>query len=143
MSRRLPLLTLAAGALLAATPLSAAPEPFAATWRIVESSDLGGAPVTAVLVGEELSFEADRVEGPHPLGCGGAAYELVFVPPLGLFEGGLAPEEAEAVAERLQLLPEAPTLRVDCDSGSFDYHAQPRLVIMLDGQLLTLEHTGD
>lgn len=138
---------LAIGLLLSAVPAAAAPGPFAGTWRIVESSDLAGTPATAPLLGAELAFEADRVDGPHPLGCGGAAYHLAFVPPLGLFQGGLAPEEAETVAERLQLLPEAPTLRVDCDSGSFDYHAQPtgppRLVIMLDEQLLTLELTGD
>jgi len=149
MTRRFSFLApLALGLLPVLLSPAAALEPFDGNWRIIGASDTAGTPAEAAPpVGESLTFLPDRVDGPHPLGCGGAAYDLVFVPPPGLFQGSLSQEEAEAVAERLRLLPEAPTLRVDCDGGSFDYHAlaeaPPRLVIMLDGRLVMLERTGD
>jgi hypothetical protein len=89
--------------------------------------------------GSELSFHPDRVEATHPLGCKGAVYVWIEVPPEGLFQGGLGEEGAREIALALGLGDTSPTLRVQCDSGLFDYHAAgPDLWLALDGVLYRL-----
>jgi hypothetical protein len=118
----------------------AGPQGFAGAWRIVAAFDLGLEPSASPLIGAEVAFAESRVAAPHPLGCGGARFEEVTVPPLGLFQGAFTEEaEAEAFARAAGLGLAALTLRVDCDTGSFDYHvAGGDLLLMLDGVILRL-----
>ena len=101
----------------------------------------------ANLVGRRVSFEDGTVDAPAPIGCGHARYSLVESPPQGLFQGYLeAPDSAANAARELHLsVISTPTVRVDCDTGSFDYHVDERgeLVIMLDQVLYHLTRVGN
>ncbi len=45
-----------------------------------------------------ITFAGERVDGPPPLGCGEARYEMVRAGPEYLFQGGLADPAAQAAA---------------------------------------------
>lgn len=131
------------------------PDAFAGAWRVVGGAAEAGAPAGATadpdLVGATVAFADGRVDAPHPLGCGGAAYEQDALSAQGLFQGVLddaGPDAAAHTLARARALgfsdAAAPTLRVNCDTGSFDYHrlpapTPPRLVLMLDWVIYTLE----
>jgi hypothetical protein len=132
-----------ASALLAAAPAHALGFPdFAGSWRIERSSSPAwiAAPLPARndLLGATIAFEARDVRAPSPLGCRRATYEVVETPPQSLFQGGINQPVAAATARELGLSDvAAPTLRVACDTGSFDYHLDEAggLMIMLDNVL--------
>lgn len=123
---------------------AAGPQP-AGPWRIEVAQAAPWATdglVHTQLEGAVLSFDDGAVSGPAPLGCANASYEFVVSPAEGMFQGGL-PEPATAAAEALGVvhLPVA-TLRVNCDSGSFDYHmiAPDTLLTALDNVIWTLRY---
>jgi hypothetical protein len=116
-------------------------------WRLVASQavpwpDAGARPAPdPALQGAALRFAAGRVEGPPPLACEGATYEVVLQPAEGLFQGALpAPAEPAARALGFASFPVA-TLRVACSGGSFDYHFRDdaTLLTALDAVLWRLE----
>lgn len=136
---------------LAAAPAGAPSlSDFRGAWTITRSSTPAWitTPMEAnrAIVGQRVSFEDDSVGGPGPIGCGNATYEIVESPPQGLFQGYLAEPgaAADAVRELHLSATSAPTLRVNCDTGSFDYHLDERggLVIMLDNVLYHLTRGG-
>lgn len=98
---------LAAAALLAlpAGGPAAAQKMFAGSWTVVDAQpapwvDAAAAPpaVDAAMRQGRITFAADRAEGPPPLGCGQARYEIVRAGPEYLFQGGLADPAAQAAA---------------------------------------------
>jgi hypothetical protein len=91
---------------LAAARLAPAQEAFAGTWDVVDAQPApwvhgssGGLPVAneAVRSGR-ITFAADRVDGPPPLGCTQARYQVIEAGPEYLFQGGLADPAAQAAA---------------------------------------------
>lgn len=135
VARALPQLIVVAGALLSspALPAQDQTDPFTpwlpeARWRVGKSvvapwvREGEKSSNSAALSGQTLQFSATVVQGPHPLGCRGLNHEFVLSPAEGLFQGAL-PEPAEVYAQRLGFvrLP-AISLRLNCDTGSFDYH---------------------
>jgi hypothetical protein len=93
------------------------------------------------LIGEAVAFERARVRAPAPLTCTDARYQQLTVPAPGLFQGALdGRDDAQTQARALGLDPGgAPTLRVDCDNASFDYHrAGDHLLTLVDGSLVRL-----
>jgi hypothetical protein len=129
-----------ASALLAVAPAHALGFPdFAGSWRVERSSspEWIATPMRARnnLLGATIAFDARDVRAPSPLGCRRATYEIVETPPQGLFQGAIDEPDAAAAARELGLSDvAAPTLRVACDTGSFDYHRDETggLMIMLD-----------
>jgi len=86
------------------------------------------------LEGQVIRFDGDQLVGPHPLGCTDAYYEFVVSPAEGLFQGGLpAPSDVAASDLGISELPLL-TWRVNCSTGSFDYHfiSASQLVLGLD-----------
>jgi hypothetical protein len=98
---------LAAGSALAlpAAGPAAAQEMFAGTWVVVDAKAApwtGGSSaepaVNEAMRQGRITFSADRVDGPPPLGCGQARYEVVKAGPEYLFQGGLADPATQAAA---------------------------------------------
>jgi hypothetical protein len=95
----------AALALVAAGP-AAAQEMFAGTWVVVDAKAApwadgsSGAPpaVDEAMRQGRITFAADRADGPPPLGCEQARYEVVSAGPEYLFQGGLADPATQAAA---------------------------------------------
>lgn len=126
-------------------------EDWCGDWRIAEAARVEWSEPPALqpvsddaLLGKTVGFDANAVHGPSPLGCAGATYERTKVMPQGLFQGLAAemPEKAEWLAQALNLAPDdAPTWRVACDTGAFDYHLSrdAKLMLMLDQVIYTLE----
>jgi hypothetical protein len=91
---------------LSAVRPAAAQEMFAGTWAVVDAQPApwvdgsGGSQPFAngAMRQGRITFAADRVDGPPPLGCGEARYEVVKAGPEYLFQGGLADPAAEAAA---------------------------------------------
>lgn len=122
---------IAVAALLLAPQVAAAQdESFAGTWHIVDAEVAPWVEPDPTLLedferlrGATVTFLADQVEGPDPLGCGGATYTTGTVPPEGLFQGGLGEEQAGEKAAALGLTGDSfATLDVACDTGLFSYH---------------------
>lgn len=127
---------------------------FSGTWHIA-GGEPGGiddgapSPPQSNLIGATLTFTEHAVEAPHPLGCNDAHYEIHALPADMLFQGTLG-DAAMTRAQALDLSSSAaPTLMVRCDNGLFDYHltqgrdaTNPRLLIMLNRVIYTLERTG-
>jgi hypothetical protein len=62
--------------------------------------------------------------------------------PAGLFQGNLPKGKQVVLAEAMNLRPpEITTVRVDCDSGTFDYHfdSKGNLLTAVNGVLYTLQ----
>jgi len=95
------------------------------------------------LEGQVLHFEGNQLVAPHPLGCTDAYYEFIISPAEGLFQGGL-PAPADAAATDLGVA-ELPVLtwRVNCSTGSFDYHfvSGSRVLLGLDQVVWSLRLT--
>ncbi|MGH6927439.1 MAG: hypothetical protein ACREEV_03900 [Dongiaceae bacterium] len=108
MRPRIRTVVLAAGAVLAlpAAGPAAAQEMFAGTWVVVDAKaapwvdgSSGAEPaVNEAMRQGRITFAADRVDGPPPLGCGEARYEVVRAGPEYLFQGGLADPATQAAA---------------------------------------------
>jgi hypothetical protein len=114
---------------------------FGGTWRFIEAIQLTELdPEPSRFNGMTITFAPQVVEGPVPFGCEDARYENIAVPLQGLFQGYFEGEQAIEFAQRFELPMEIDTLRVDCDTGTFDYHGgSGRMLIMLDGVIHILE----
>lgn len=138
--RRPALLALTLGLLLA-TPAHAE---FHGEWRLILSTpapwvDAAELPVHSLRIGDRLLLGPDGIEGPAPLACGHGQTSTLQIPAEGLFQGGLVQPAADA--ERLGFGQGShPSLRIDCDSGSWDFHAVEAdvLVFALDHRIHTL-----
>jgi hypothetical protein len=102
-------LVIAAGALLALLPEigpAAAQVMFAGTWVVdgaqpapwVDGSSGAQPVVNDAMRQGRITFAADRVDGPPPLGCAQVRYDVVRAGPEYLFQGGLADPAAQAAA---------------------------------------------
>jgi hypothetical protein len=91
---------------LSAVRPAAAQEMFAGTWAVVDAQPApwidgssGSQPFASEAMRQgRITFAADRVDGPPPLGCGEARYDVVKAGPEYLFQGGLADPAAQAAA---------------------------------------------
>lgn len=91
------------------------------------------------MIGATIAFHDGRMAGPNAFTCGGAQYEVVQSEPRGLFQGGLSADTADRDAQTLGIPKLTTTYRVNCDTGSFDFHkAGDDLVIGYDNQILRL-----
>jgi hypothetical protein len=100
--------------------------------------------VNPELAGQFIRFEGNRIVAPHPLGCTDAHVEFVVAPAEGLFQGGLpAPAQAAATALGIAELPLL-TWRVNCSTGTFDYHlvSAQQALLGLDQVVWTLQATA-
>ncbi|KAB2844605.1 MAG: DUF3828 domain-containing protein [Burkholderiales bacterium] len=123
---------------------SALPE---AKWRMTRSLrapwtvEGQGHSASAPLKGKLLRFSARGVDGPHPLACTQLQHEFVLSPAEGLFQGAL-PEPADSHVRTFGVR-ELPvlTLRVNCESGSFDYHllSARRALLGFDNRIWRLQ----
>ncbi|MEQ1691352.1 MAG: Rv3235 family protein [Gemmatimonas sp.] len=94
----------------------------------------------AAWLGSTVRFQAAQVTGPGVLSCRGARYVSVAQPADGLFQGGL-PSPARESAGRLGITQfPVPGVRLDCDAGSFDFHAVDRttMLVAVDHVIWTL-----
>jgi hypothetical protein len=97
---------IAAGVLLALVLRPAgAQEMFAGSWSVVGAQpapwvDTPGSapPVNEAMRQGRITFAADRVDGPPPLGCAQPRYEIVRAGPDYLFQGGLSDPATQAAA---------------------------------------------
>jgi hypothetical protein len=109
-----------------AAPWVATPEPLSGTDRR--------------FLGQTVVFSKARILAPTVLGCKGVTYAALSLLPEALFQGGLpAPVEDAARALGLQSFP-APSIRVTCDTGVFDYHMvdDATALVALDNVIWTL-----
>jgi hypothetical protein len=112
------------------------------TWRIVRVQAIPPAhretPSPALAVGASVRLHRRGIESPFPLGCSSTRMQVLDLPAEGLFQGTLSRPSVDA--ERLGLAPPVPTLRIDCDSGSWDLHAADAdtLLFALDRRVYTL-----
>ena len=107
-----------------------------APWAHAGSS----APNTHALVGRTVRFDRDRVTGPGALTCTRATYDHISQPAAGLFQGNL-PKPANTSAEPLGMIHfPIPGTRLNCDSGSYDFHRVDRnsMLLGLDNVVWTL-----
>lgn len=130
-------------------PMGGTPEAsFAGVWRIIDARP---APWVkphrlerrdAPYLEYALIFANGEVKGPSPLGCRHAQFGTTVVQPQGLFQGNLPKGREYDVAKAMNLEPpEITTARVNCDTGSFDYHFDHNgnLQTALDNVIYTLQ----
>lgn len=93
--------------------------------------------------GQRIRFEADALRGPGVLDCAGARYQALSIPAEGLFQGGLGAPRRQAEDLGLQPSP-VPSLRLDCDAGSFDFHRADAdtLLLALDSRILSFSRSA-
>jgi len=89
-------------------------------------------------LGTRVQFLPQAARGAGVLECSGARFEKLVMPAEGLFQGGLPKPASDAQALGLQPMP-VPTVRMDCDSGSFDFHRADAdtLLMALDHHILS------
>lgn len=132
------------GARAQAVPPSAG-DRIAGDWRIVDGrpgpwAAPGEATPPARLTGQRVVFNRGRIVRGGALACAAVHYQAVDLPAEGLFQGGLpAPAAASAAQLGIAHLP-VPSVRVDCDGGSFDYHLvrDDTLLVALDNMVWRL-----
>ncbi|QCK86864.1 DUF1311 domain-containing protein [Phreatobacter aquaticus] len=118
----------------------------AGRWRVVvaERAPWNTAPTLATpLMRSGLVFRDGRLEGPAPIACAPADFEIAMVPAEGLFQGALPADRAVDLGARLGVVGpgETVTYRVTCPNGSFDFHRATdsiSLKFALDGVVYTL-----
>jgi hypothetical protein len=129
----------AAGPTLA---LGSGPEDWMGDWRVVQAQPLCGLDLPtdrpALPIGLALRLQADGIDAPPPLGCRQMRVQKLSLPVEGLFQGMLATPDEDA--GRLGLRPPVTTLRIDCSSGSWDFHAadSETLLFALDLRIYSL-----
>jgi hypothetical protein len=129
-------------------PLARCAEGWLGEWRVFLAEPapwLAGAeaPSSALPMGARLRLQADSIDGPAPLACTQGRSEALMTPPEGLFQGQLDAPQRQALA--LGLAAGArPGLRIDCSSGSWDFHAADAdtLLFALDGRLYSLSRAA-
>jgi hypothetical protein len=100
---RCPVIGPAAALLLAlAAGPAAAQQAFAGTWVVVDAQPApwieGSGAVNEAMRSGRITFAADGVDGPPPLGCAEARYQVIEAGPEYLFQGGLSDPAAQAAA---------------------------------------------
>jgi hypothetical protein len=97
-------ISLGAAALALGVAIAQAAEtnPFLGEWTVTDAQ-LGPwvqphdhPAVNASILNAKIRFTATRVEGPQPMGCDRAVFEVKTVPPEYLFEGGLTDPKRQA-----------------------------------------------
>ena len=125
-------------------PLARCDEDWLGEWRVFLAQPApwraeAQAPSSALLPGARLRLRAEAIDGPAPLACARGRSEALMTPAEGLFQGQLDAPQTQALA--LGLADGArPGLRIDCSSGSWDFHAADAdtLLFALDGFLYSL-----
>jgi len=138
----------AIAAMAACASADEAASPVYGKWRITRVVAAPWAGEDGVLgdisyLGKTVTFREKRVNGPGPIGCGGAAYEATDYPPQGLFQGAL-PEPVDAAMSAIGLSgPSVKGISVNCDTGLFEFHwADSETILLgLDNRVLTLSRT--
>ncbi len=136
----------ALAAALAVTGDASTDQTFGGNWRFADRVVLipGIDPYAGRFDGSSLYFNDDFVEAPSPFGCELASYEVLTVPWPGLFQGHFEEAEPRSIDARFVFPVETETLRVNCSTGSFDYHVVgDRMYTMLDGVVHILERRGN
>lgn len=135
--------TVARGAAGAPDPSPPSVASLLGEWRIVGSVPAPWAEATpaiaAIEIGARIRVAPERLEGPHPIGCGAARFERFEAPPEGLFEGNL-PDPARDAARLGFRAGLVACLRAICANASLDFHlADPwTLLFGLDNRIYTL-----
>jgi uncharacterized protein YecT (DUF1311 family) len=132
-----------------ARPMSQSPETGdAGAWRIV---DAGPAPWIkpnalskdeAPLMDFVPSFGNGEVQGPSPIACGHARFRSMQVAVSDLYQAGVSKGKEKETADALGLGPDSiSTLRVDCDTGTFECYRDSNsdLVLVLKGVVYALQ----
>jgi len=132
-----------------AQPMGPSPEAaYAGTWRIIDASPAPWIkPHTlshdeAPLLEFALAFRDGEVLGPSPIACGHAGYKSTAVTVQEMFHGGVPEGKEDETANELGLSAScAGVLRVDCDTGTFDYAGDERgsLLFVLDNIVYTMQ----
>lgn len=129
-------------------PLARCAEDWLGEWRVFLTQPApwladAQASTSALPVGARLRLRADGIDGPAPLACTRGRSEALMTPPEGLFQGQLDAPQTQALA--LGLAAGArPGLRIDCGSGSWDFHAADAdtLLFALDGRVYGLSRAA-
>lgn len=107
-----------------------------APWAVARETQLS----LGTWVGKPVQFDANSVDGPGGLRCNQAALEKTSYPADALFQGSL-PAPADTAAQELGIahLPLS-GVRLNCSTGSFEFHfVDPETLLLgLDNQILTL-----
>ena len=141
----------AAFALLAtcASAQAAGQLPIEGTWHVSRGivapwvAEDAPRPDTAALLGQRITFAADRVDGPGVLACADAKYARDERPLEGLFQGNL-PEPRENGAGSLALTsPPIASVSLACDTGLYDLHfaTKDALLLGLDNVVWVLDRS--
>ena len=95
-------------------------------------------------IGDQVTFEENAIRAIDPYGCENPKYESKTVSPLALFDGGIGNEaKAASVALAFGLSNNAPTLRVDCENYSYEYHeGRKGLVMHFDNMVYTFKRAA-
>jgi hypothetical protein len=132
----------------AAQPSTAPTAPFDGRWRGIGAEVAPWWPSATHahtenrLARSGLVFRDGVFKGLAPLGCSQPSYTVVSLPPEGLFQGGLAGRDAADDADRMGFPDgDVPTLRVDCQNATFDFHlaGESTLKFALDNVIYTFE----
>lgn len=154
MPSKLPLISAlyVLGAVVMITPVSTAlaQGSFAGRWTVTEVvrpdwiEPTSPEPIDPLRVGDSVEFAADAVNAKEPIGCQGADYQQTVVSLDGLFQGGISDKaKAVEVAQRFGLSASNATLRVNCDSGTFEYYQNKGgLVMQFDNVVYRLNKQG-
>lgn len=114
-------------------------------WRVVRSRPAPwlaphlAPPAAALRIGAPVRLSEHGIDAPAPLACGQATLSTHRIPAEGLFQGGLDRPAAQAAELGFGRGPHD-SLRIDCDSGSWDFHAigDDVLLFALDQRIYTL-----
>ena len=117
-------------------------------WRVFRQqvapwAEPAAAPAAALRIGARVHLGEHTIRGPRPLACSDLKATQLSVPAEGLFQGGLQQPATEAA--NLGFMPGAvPTLRIDCASGSWDFHAVDAhtLLFALDQRIYSLSRAA-
>lgn len=126
-----------------------AQDSFAGMWRVSQITRPDWVEPVAIpehptlRLGDSIVFAKRAVKATGAVGCAHATYEILYIEPPSLFQGALEDAAtAAAVAGTFGLSESARTLRVNCDTGSFDYHHGSKgLVIQYDNIVYTLQRS--
>ena len=134
---------------------AAAQEAFAGSWDVInaqpapwvgESSD-SKPYLNEEIVRGRITFMADSVQGPAFLNCDEANYQLLKVPPAGLFQGALTDPQNQAKELGFKE-GEITQLRMQCASGNadiemdFDLVSEDTAVFAVDNIIYTMRRVN-
>lgn len=125
-------------------PLARCAEDWLGEWRVFRVQPApwlapNTLPPVALKPGDRLRLLAQGIDGPEPLACTRGAIEALDTPAEGLFHGALTLPAVQAQALGLPA-GSRPGLRIDCSSGSWDFHAADpeTLLFALDQRIYSL-----